>query len=138
MYFSTSCKNIEVVYRDDVYDIQELLKSAALLITDYSSVHFDFAYMKKPVIYYQFDQKEFFQKQYQKSFFDAEKNGFGPVVYDTDGVVRALTDAYREGFQMEQKYYDRMRSFYQIYDAKNCERVYQTICEWLVMKNAHK
>ena len=43
--FHTDCPNIEVVYRDDTYDIQELLKESALLITDYSSVHFDFAYM---------------------------------------------------------------------------------------------
>ena len=32
---------------------QEMFKTASLMITDYSSVAFDFAYLKKPVIYYQ-------------------------------------------------------------------------------------
>ena len=33
---------------------QDLFKKGALLITDYSSVAFDFAYLKKPVLYYQY------------------------------------------------------------------------------------
>lgn len=34
------------------YDVQELLKKSAILITDYSSVAMDFAYQDKPVLYY--------------------------------------------------------------------------------------
>lgn len=126
-YFKTECKNIEIVYKDETYDIQELLKISALLITDYSSVHFDFAYMHKPVIYYQFDQDEFYCRQYRKSEFCAEKDGFGPVAYDIRELVYYLKDAYYNRFNMSKIYYERMRAFYQIYDKKNCERVYETI-----------
>lgn len=126
-FFQTECSNIEVVYKDDLYDIQELLKSSALLITDYSSVHFDFAYMKKPVIYYQFDKKEFFERQYQKSSFDAEKDGFGPVAYDSEQLIKELIYAHEHSFRMEENYYKRMREFYKLYDTCNCERVYQQI-----------
>lgn len=126
-FFETSCSNIEVVYRDDMYDIQELLKSSALLITDYSSVHFDFAYMNKPVIYYQFDKKEFFERQYQKSSFDAEKDGFGPVAYDNEQLLKELICSHERSFRMEENYYKRMRKFYKHYDTYNCERVYQQI-----------
>ena len=128
-YFKTECKNIEIVYRDETYDIQELLKSSALLITDYSSVHFDFAYMNKPVIYYQFDQDEFYRKQYQNSGFYAEKDGFGPVAYDIKELIQYLKDVYNNQFNMSTFYYKRMRDFYQIYDDKNCARVYEAICE---------
>ena len=41
--------NIYVSY-DESY--QELLNNSSLMVTDYSSVYFDFAYLKKPVIYY--------------------------------------------------------------------------------------
>ena len=41
------------------YDIQELLKSSALMVTDYSSVFFDMIYMKKPIVFYQFDEDEY-------------------------------------------------------------------------------
>ena len=127
--FKTECKNIEVVYRDDTYDIQELLKESALLITDYSSVHFDFAYMKKPVLYYQFDKEDFFEKQYLPGMFKVEEDGFGPVVYDKCELVREIKNTHEMGFQMNEKYYKRMREFYQIYDNKNCERVYREICK---------
>lgn len=40
-------------------DYQKEFKQNALLITDYSSVAFDFAYLKKPVIYTQFDRSTF-------------------------------------------------------------------------------
>lgn len=125
--FQCECPNIEVVYQDDRYDIQELLKTSALLITDYSSVHFDFAYMKKPVVYYQFDREEFFKKQYQPGNFNDRKDGFGPVVYEKAQLIRELKQAWKDGFQMSEKYYHRMRAFYQIYDERNCERVYGEI-----------
>lgn len=126
-YFSTQCRNIEIVYSDDKYDIQELLKSSAMLITDYSSVHFDFAYMNKPVIYYQFDKETFFEKQYKKSDFDAEENGFGPVAYTPDELLKEITLLYSKQFKMPEKYKKRMLDFYQLYDSKNCERVYAVI-----------
>ena len=126
--FETSCEKINIAYNDDEHDIQELLKSSALLITDYSSVHFDFAYMKKPVIYYQFDKKEFFENQYAASEFDAEKNGFGPVVYEIDKLIEEIKRIYGNEFQMEQRYYDSMRRFYELYDDNNCKRVHDAIC----------
>lgn len=125
--FVTDCKNIEIVYKDDQYDIQELLKEASLLITDYSSVHFDFAYMNKPVIYFQFDKEEFLKRQYRESIFDAEKNGFGPVAYNVDELISNIKDAFQNDFTMTEKYYNRMRTFYQIYDNHNCDRVYEEI-----------
>lgn len=125
--YHTNCPNIEVVYNDETYDIQELLKESALLITDYSSVHFDFAYMGKPVLYYQFDKEEFWNKQYEQSDFDASKDGFGPVAYDLKQLICDLEQAYREGFRLQGKFEYRMKQFYQIWDDKNCERVYQEI-----------
>lgn len=125
--FQTNCSNIEIVAQDDKYDIQELLKSSALLITDYSSVHFDFAYMKKPVLYYQFDKKEFFEKQYLPGIFETEKDGFGAVVYHKEALLKEIQKSIESNFTMQDKYFERMRKFYQIYDKKNCERVYEEI-----------
>ena len=125
--FKTNCSNITVVYKDDAYDIQELLKESALLITDYSSVHFDFAYMEKPVLYYQFDREEFWEKQYQQTEFDAIKDGFGPVAYDMDELIDNLRNAYEDGFQLQGIYEERMKQFYVLRDEHNCERVYKEI-----------
>ncbi len=125
--FKTNCQNIDVVYNDSQYDIQELLKESALLITDYSSVHFDFAYMGKPVVYFQFDKEEFFDKQYKQSEFDAEKNGFGPVAYSVNELKNCIQASYNKNFEMDKQYYEKMRAFYVLHDEKNCERVFKEI-----------
>lgn len=126
-YFSTRSSNIEIVKDDTDYDIQELLKSSLLLITDYSSVHFDFAYMGKLVLYYQFDQEEFWHKQYKNSGFHAEKDGFGPVAYDIASLLSNLYYAKECGFKLDGKYKKRMESFYEIHDEHNSDRVFDEI-----------
>lgn len=125
--FKSKSNNITIVYRDDQYDIQELLKSAALLITDFSSVHFDFAYMNKPVIYFHFDFEEFSRKQYQIGIFNYDYNGFGPVTHNEEELFDEIEKYYNNKFTLNDYYYQRMRDFYQIYDNQNCDRVYKEI-----------
>ena len=55
----------------------ETFNRAALIITDYSSIAFDIAYMKKPLIYYQFDNSYHFNVE--EAYFQYERDGFGPV-----------------------------------------------------------
>ena len=75
-FFKTKSSRIEIAdWKNN--DVQDLLKRANLLITDYSSVFFDFAYMCKPIIFYQFDENEFRQKQYGEGYFDYHKSIFG-------------------------------------------------------------
>ncbi|EGJ2114362.1 capsular biosynthesis protein, partial [Campylobacter jejuni] len=60
--------------------MQKLFCESSLMITDYSSVAFEMAVLKKPVIYYQFDKDEFFAKHtVQKKYFDYKKDKFGKV-----------------------------------------------------------
>ena len=92
-------------------------------------MHFDFAYMGKPVIYYQFDQQSFDEQQYAHSTYKAERDGFGPVVFDEDSVEYAIEEAFNRNFCMEDVYYKRMRRFYELYDNHNCDRVYSKICQ---------
>ncbi|EAK4926146.1 capsular biosynthesis protein, partial [Campylobacter jejuni] len=55
--------------------MQKLFCESSLMITDYSSVAFEMAVLKKPVIYYQFDKDEFFAKHtVQKKYFDYKKD----------------------------------------------------------------
>lgn len=50
--------------------IQDIIKKNKLLITDYSSVSFDFNYLNKPVVYYHFDFNQFFKKGILRSVED--------------------------------------------------------------------
>ena len=71
--------SIIIAHKDD-YDVQDLLIRSSVLVTDYSSVFFDFAYMGKPVIYYQFDEDEFRKNHYQEGYFSYREHGFGRVL----------------------------------------------------------
>ena len=68
----------------------DLFKDSSLLITDYSSILFDYAYMRKPQVLYQFDIDEFYGKHYKRSYFDHGRDGFGDVVTSLDGVISSI------------------------------------------------
>lgn len=65
MYFNNEIlnpsKNINFIQLGSK-TVQDLLIEHSLLITDYSSVSFDFTLMNKPVIYYHFDVRKFFRQ----------------------------------------------------------------------------
>ena len=104
-------------------DIQQLLKESALLITDYSSVFMDFSYMKKPVIFYQFDYDKFREAQYAEGYYDY-KDGFGPVFENITDLVESIKEYYREDFTMKTEYLSKVEEFFPLYDNNNSERNY--------------
>jgi hypothetical protein len=109
------------------FDVQTLLKESLLLITDYSSVSFDFAYMRKPMVYFQFDPEEFFSKHYSRGYFSYLEMGFGPVVDNVNAVIDAIAQSADNRFVPTDVYSNRMETFFPLYDQKNCERIYQCI-----------
>ena len=124
--FNSKSKNIILV--DDI-DINELLKTSSLLITDYSSVYMDFAYMSKPVIYYQFDYKDYRASGYKEGYFKYNKDAFGKIIIDEEDLVKKII-AYDElDYKMEKVYSDRITNFFEIKDQNNCKRVYEAIKE---------
>ena len=113
---------------EGLVDYQKEFVSGALLLTDYSSVAFDFAYLHKPVIYTQFDKEEFYKKHtYNEGYFDYERDGFGPVCYDKDSAVKSIISAIENGFRCDEKYLKRVDEFYPYHDAHCCRRVYEAI-----------
>lgn len=109
------------------YDVQELLKESAMLVTDYSSVAMDFAYMKKPLIYYQFDYEMFRKGHYPEGYFSYENDGFGKVCYTADSVVEKIKDIVSREFTNEDVYLERHKDFFTTYDTNNSERNYLAI-----------
>ncbi len=109
------------------YDVQQLLLESRLLITDYSSVIFDFAYMKKPCVYYQFDKEEFFGKHYAKGYFDYASMGFGEVAEQEEEAVNAILSYINNHFEMKPEYRSRIDQFFPLHDDKNCQRIYEEI-----------
>ncbi len=124
--FSSGSKNIIIASFKD-YDVQTLLKESAVLITDFSSVYFDFAYMKKPIIYFQFDREQFFKTHYQRGYFDYETMGFGKVCKCSDEIVDEVNIILENDFKLDDEYLKRVEGFFPIHDSNNCERIYKVI-----------
>lgn len=126
--FESASKNIIIASFND-YDVQTLLKESALLVTDFSSVYFDFAYMKKPIVYYQFDKERFFSQHYSKGYFNYDTMGFGKVCDKHEETINEIIKSIENDFSMEQMYLDRVEGFFPLHDTKNCERIYNAILE---------
>lgn len=126
-YFQICGNEHITICSENDYDVQYLLKSAALLITDYSSVAFDFAYMKKPIIYYQFDESVYYKKHYERGYFDYDKMGFGRKVNDVSDLLFEIKKIINNGFNVVEKYLKHIDEFFVYRDNKNCERVYNNI-----------
>lgn len=109
-------------------DYQKIFGEASLMVTDYSSVHFDFAYLNKPAVYTQFDKVEFFGGHtYSEGYFNYEKDCFGPVVYNYEDTKKEIIRYIESDCKLEKKYQNRINKFYKYHDKKNCERVYKEI-----------
>lgn len=113
--------NYLIIDKDSTY--QDLFKNSDLLITDYSSVAFDFAYMLKPVIYYQY-AKDY---NFEEGYFKYKNRGFGEVVEKEDELIEIITSYLKNHCKMKEKYLKRVDSFYKYNDKNNCKRVYDTI-----------
>ncbi|QQG50895.1 MAG: CDP-glycerol glycerophosphotransferase family protein [Candidatus Saccharibacteria bacterium] len=110
------------------YDYRAAFKEGNLLITDYSSVFFDFAYLKKPVIYTQFDFETLYSDHfYNKGYFEYPRDGFGPVAYDINTAVAAIVKSIESNCAMEEKYKKRVESFFGHFDKNNSQRVLESI-----------
>ena len=101
------------------------------MLSDYSSAVFDFGYLKKPVIYTQFDKEQFFSGEHvcRKGYFDYERDGFGEVEYDLDSTVDRIIEYMENGCKMKEVYKKRVDEFFAFNDKNNCERLYQRITE---------
>lgn len=109
----------------------EIYAHSSLVVTDYSSAVFDFAYMRKPVVYCQFDSDEFFsgKHSFTKGYFDYERDGFGEVEHDLDGTVDRIIEYMENGCVLKDKYRERIDNFFAFNDKNNCQRVYDKIIE---------
>jgi glycosyltransferase involved in cell wall biosynthesis len=109
-------------------DYQHQFQTAALLITDYSSVAFDFAMLSKPVVYAQFDSETFYEGHtYDKGYFDYERDGFGPVCLDYESPVSAIVEALGRDCKPDPAFLMRADSFFFVPETSSCDLVLREI-----------
>ncbi|GHH97455.1 hypothetical protein AM1BK_09980 [Neobacillus kokaensis] len=110
-------------------DIQELYLISDLLITDYSSVFFDYANLKRPMIFFTYDLDEY-KEDIRGFYFNLAEKAPGPLVKTTAEVIEAI-----KGYEENKVYADKMNEFYQQFcyleDGHAAERVVNEV----ILKN---
>jgi len=80
----------DFVYNESSYDdIAELYLISDVLITDYSSVFFDYAILKRPILYFVYDYEKY-GSVLRGFYLDMEKDLPGPLLKTNDDVLAAL------------------------------------------------
>lgn len=84
-------------------DINELYLISDILITDYSSVFFDYAILKRPILFFVYDIEKY-RDQLRGFYFDFERNAPGPLVKTTDELVDAIYDLEKNNNQLHKNF----------------------------------
>lgn len=94
-------------------DIQELYLISDLLITDYSSVMFDYINLKRPMIFYCYDYLKYKNKM-RGCYFNFTESAPGPIVFDEEQLFDAIYN---------------LKTIKNIY-KNNIDNFYDKFCEW--------
>lgn len=109
----------EVELVPDEYSYQDIFSKASALITDYSSVFFDFAYLKKPVIYFHMRTNHL-----NEGYFNYETMGFGEIATDIKSLTNSIETCLKNECKMQDVFEKRIDQFFTYIDKDNCKRVY--------------
>lgn len=122
---------VQVCTTTEEQSYEKLLTESSLMVTDYSGVMYDFAYMRKPLIYYHPDE---LPPHYEEDGMDYEKEGFGPVIKKCDKLVDELINSMKNNCKNDKKYIERANSFFLHDDYNNCQRIYDEVIKYFKEK----
>ena len=131
-------ENINILPKDA--EITKEIMKSNMLITDYSSIAYDYLYMDMPILFYQFDKDEYEEKI--GSYIDLNNDLFGEVAYTTEECVEKIVKIINNDFKHLEdisKKVEKIKPKYLEYtDKSNSKRVYKLIEQKLGEKNGRK
>ena len=123
--FSSKSKRVHIT--QDKGDFQDYLA----MITDYSSIVFDFVYINRPVLYFVPDLEQFKAGiTHSYSYLDLPlEEGFGDIAVNCEELIKNLSELAFNKFIPNEVYSKRMNDFFSSRDKNNCERLYKALIE---------
>jgi CDP-glycerol glycerophosphotransferase (TagB/SpsB family) len=102
-------------------DVQQLLLKSQILITDYSSVCWDFFYLNKPTLFFQFDQERY--EEERGSYLDLNRELIGLKSNSLDQLIKDLNYTIQNQEKVVNEYNDLKSKYFKYHDNHNCKRV---------------
>ncbi|HBI73569.1 MAG TPA: CDP-glycerol:glycerophosphate glycerophosphotransferase, partial [Lachnospiraceae bacterium] len=103
-------------------DISELYLVSDMLITDYSSVFFDFANLKRPILFYTYDLDKY-RDMIRGFYLDIETEVPGPLLYTNEEVVEAIKHIEDISSEYQEKYDAFYERFCSLEDGHAAEKI---------------
>ncbi len=119
---------VQVLTVNSGISYEQLLTESSLMVTDYSGIQYDFAYMRKVLIYFHPDE---LPAQYQDGGIDYETMGFGPICKTEQELIELLCKYMANNCKTEKKYIKRADDFFSFNDHNNCKRIYNEIKKYM-------
>ena len=118
---------VEILPASGDVNYEKMLTEASLMVTDYSGVQFDFAYQRKPIVYYH--PKDLPPNYDESEAFRYERDGFGPIFDNHESLINSLCAYIEGGCRLAGVFKERIDKFFAYDDFNNCERVYKCALE---------
>lgn len=120
--------HVTVLTKADTSFMPLLCRSVAL-ITDYTSVAFEMAFLRRMVFYYQFDRERFYggDHNWRPGYFDYDRDGFGPVAFQQEALLAHIDCFLSGGGEPTPEYLARMERAMPDPDTLACQRVFESI-----------
>lgn len=118
---------VKIIAASGDMNYEEILTESSLMVTDYSGIHYDFGYMRKPVIYYQ--PKEV-PMRFEEGGMKFATMGFGPVCTEYEDAVKLICEYMGNNCVMPEQYKKNADDFFAFDDHNNCKRIYEAITCW--------
>lgn len=109
-------------------DYDFYLKESKIMVTDYSGIQFDFAYMKKPIIYFHDAQLQ--NHLVTSEFFNYVNDGFGEICTSVNELKNLIMKYVDNNATMDTKYQKRVEDFFIFHDFNHCKRIYSEILNY--------
>ncbi|MET1133234.1 MAG: CDP-glycerol glycerophosphotransferase family protein [Aeromicrobium sp.] len=116
-------EGISIAPRDA--DVQELIRTSAAVVTDYSSVAWDAAFLRRPVFFFRFD--DFVLTGARTPFIDAATALPGPIAHRAADLAAEVARAAESGFVMDDEYADRAATYLELPTSGYGERNYEMV-----------
>lgn len=121
---------IDELYFDNIVflkasdNLSHYIRNSDLLITDYSSVTWDFLYNDRKVLFYPFDIERYIE--HQGLYYDVRGVGSKNFSLTSEGITDLIISQCRENLKQSS---EMTRDFFEFRDKKNCERLLSLIFE---------
>ena len=123
-------KNFSNIHFITDYDIEQdiytVLNKFDIMITDYSSVHFDFLLTKKPIIFAPFDKEKYLTDD-REFYFNYDEVTPGPHAGNWTEILENIEKFIQNPKLYEEERLNVMNRFNQYTDSQNCQRVFSAI-----------